>query len=796
MPIDIEYDEGYNPPRPECLASINVNERWYKATKRALPWRMPADGNAARRVTPLVWLEGCVRDAAPEDPAALAGIPFLTRCLQLDSVAEKLGHLDYNGVLDTRADDPDDAEVHEFESLTHLYRATDAEMMKIKGTPEGQFGAADIDHFDAHDPAHGALQLLEDLDFEKLVREENSFRAYWELSCMLGGRAIAASRLDGACLLMHVGSTGAQLMKVMETYYDATGAQPAFLAPRIPKFLAETRWLYPYNIDRPSFDYYAFDLPSRARWGKASRSDWPALVQNKIDESVSHLGVLSSVLHDQRGAAALLTRDVQAVGDMVLGGEASARMPLLRIDEIEQRLSDPHDGVSDYVAAQRGAGASTQDIIKGIKRIFGGSASGDKEREHKESEHEIAMAGPKRAQVERATAEASFAKLEVAWYDVLREEGQPKKDNFAMFDDCFRARSVLAKAVLLRSPGARLSVYGGVSDFLDLLKDESDYLPIFFGQSVAFDVDDDEVPAALESFVLDAGQLDLLRAFRWDEMDPLNHILLKLKAEETTAAMPHHDLKKLYHYGEATRLVAEVNEKLWCAYGYPATVPRMQGLSYGQFMRLIRKLQDARIGMDSDRAAKMNALIDRLVTDAHRAAGASARRIIYGTSPAEKRLGPWLEADTPVFKQLMKAIDGIKTASTLRSALPDVYGTGDKGAPLSGFGSSHEASTSGVVREGKGTGKPKTKPDATPDGKKPPTKPGNQWTAKEKIEFNPKHVYYYDDGKYSKGQLLVDWPAICEDAGWDPTKVCGPFTLSANGKVKGAAFDCLDPQHT
>ena len=32
MPIDIVYDEDNNPARPECLVSIEVTERWYKAT--------------------------------------------------------------------------------------------------------------------------------------------------------------------------------------------------------------------------------------------------------------------------------------------------------------------------------------------------------------------------------------------------------------------------------------------------------------------------------------------------------------------------------------------------------------------------------------------------------------------------------------------------------------------------------------------------------------------------------------------------------------------------------------------
>jgi hypothetical protein len=56
-------------------------------------------------------------------------------------------------------------------------------------------------------------------------------------------------------------------------------------------------------------------------------------------------------------------------------------------------------------------------------------------------------------------------------------------------------------------------------------------------------------------------------------------------------------------------------------------------------------------------------------------------------------------------------------------------------------------------------------------------------------------VFYYDDGKYSKGKALYHWPQICEKMGWDMNAVCGPNAMSGNRANKGSAFDCLDPNH-
>jgi len=494
MPIDTEYDEGFNPPRPECLVTMKIDERWFKATKNALPWRTPADGDATRKVVPLLWLEGTVREAAAPDPPRFQGTPFLPTCLKIDSIAEKLGHMDFSGVLELDSDDDETEEVHVFKDMYELYEKCDAMMVQLRGTPEGTFGPQDLDAYEPHDARHTDLRYMNDLGMDAVLQVEGTFRVYWELSRAIGWRALAADRVGHASLLTNmVGSaTGGQLIEVMKAHYGAVGATPAFLGPRIPTFFAETRWPAPWDVEQPSCEFHAFDLRARARWSRAEASEWPSLVQNKVEQAVNRLPVIKQILHERRGAPVLMIRDIVSLGEAVFGSD-SARSPLMRIDELERRLADPHGGVADYVAAQKGGGATTDAIVDGVTKIYARPSGEDKNQEAVDGQAGGVVA-PKRAQVRKATAEASFAALELQWYGILSEEGQPRKDNFKMFDACFTAASVLPKAVLLQAPGTRLGVYTSESDFLDLLKDEHGYLATYFGQAIAYDLEEGEVP--------------------------------------------------------------------------------------------------------------------------------------------------------------------------------------------------------------------------------------------------------------------------------------------------------------
>ena len=60
------------------------------------------------------------------------------------------------------------------------------------------------------------------------------------------------------------------------------------------------------------------------------------------------------------------------------------------------------------------------------------------------------------------------------------------------------------------------------------------------------------------------------------------------------------------------------------------------------------------------------------------------------------------------------------------------------------------------------------------------------------VEQNKGRVFLYDDQKFSKGKLLVDWPGVCTKYGWDGKELCGPFVMSFKGKRDE---DCPDITH-
>ena len=70
--IDIQYDEDLgNAPTAECLASININEDFYKATTGALPW-LPSAANPGRATLPILRLERFMKRARC-DPSSVQG---------------------------------------------------------------------------------------------------------------------------------------------------------------------------------------------------------------------------------------------------------------------------------------------------------------------------------------------------------------------------------------------------------------------------------------------------------------------------------------------------------------------------------------------------------------------------------------------------------------------------------------------------------------------------------------------------------------------------------------------------
>ncbi|KAL1530150.1 hypothetical protein AB1Y20_001066 [Prymnesium parvum] len=84
------------------------------------------------------------------------------------------------------------------------------------------------------------------------------------------------------------------------------------------------------------------------------------------------------------------------------------------------------------------------------------------------------------------------------------------------------------------------------SDFLALVADERHHMPHCLGQQcVAYDDDLERVHEdVVMGFALDEKQYELLRAFKWEDLDPLNHLVLALSGEEGGTSIAEHDATK------------------------------------------------------------------------------------------------------------------------------------------------------------------------------------------------------------------------------------------------------------
>ena len=79
-------------------------------------------------------------------------------------------------------------------------------------------------------------------------------------------------------------------------------------------------------------------------------------------------------------------------------------------------------------------------------------------------------------------------------------------------------------------------------------------------------------------------------------------------------------------------------------------------------------------------------------------------------------------------------------------------------------------------------------PGRKPRPGKEKKKEGNDSPSRERKK---KAIFLYDDGKFSKGSTLFDWPSICREMKWDAKKLCGPFCVGGGRRSE----DCRDPSH-
>ncbi|KAL3892839.1 MAG: hypothetical protein SGPRY_014734 [Prymnesium sp.] len=811
--FDVDYDEVMgNPATSDCPLNFARDENFFIATENALPWELPADGDASRATIAIVWIEALLRKAPVPDPSKLGTTMLLSSCLHLDYVRGALECLADLGLL--AAEDGDDESVRDFIGLDDLQRAADQLIME--NPQEARLQVDDVSWDDFEDVNAGdAWEWLEDISLEKLTSSENNLHVYSELSLALGPHALDAERGTNTSQfhVMAGAAGGGRLLHVLQAYYGeelggGAAIVPQFLAHKIDSFWIETRWPYPLDIQMDKQIDHAYDLLPRSKWQKADRSAWRQLARPKIVGAVRLMSPLYDVMHDVQSNPTALTREIQTLGDAILTGDTSQKLVFWRLEQINAHLLEHYSGLIEQEAR---AGKSTVSIVLKLVSLLQ-MAGEEKSKEVNEPyaggvDGADTMAAPKRGQLRRALAEASYAELELTFLPILQEAGQPRKDVQDLLSASFAAKSVLPKAVLLATPGTRQVVYTQLSDFLDLLKDERGSMRLYLGQCVAFDVDEDQVPDTLKTFELDEVQYSLLRSFAWESLDLLNGIILPLRAEEVGTTFKVHNVAQLYHHGEMIDLVGGTVGKLFHGLGYPMTVNKDEGLTFEDFLKKIKRMYNSTLGMTPQQAGAIFSMIDSYVQEALKAAAANAKRIIFGANPADRHLRAWLVASEVVLQKIEESLKELAGVKAMRKRLPGLFTDQQEARSLPGL-----ELTERDTGRGKGRGAGKGKPTGGTSGAGPSNVTrGSQEGAQEgptdtrtkfaemskemRVKLNPKRVFYYDDDSHSMKSHLFHWKRICEKYGWDHESSCGPVAMTLATDPKNREGDCMDPTH-
>ncbi|KAL3901645.1 MAG: hypothetical protein SGPRY_012250 [Prymnesium sp.] len=757
MSVTLQYDEDVSGNvSEECLFSFPKEENFFISTEDALPWRAPDDDDDERMVIASVWIETLLRHVVVPSPAELQSVPFLTRTPAAEWLAAALSELVDNAkLLDTDVDD--DQNVRAFASMDELQDHCDTTLLQHLPHPlltmddsQNWLNTEDV-------PAGDAVAWLDSVTLAQLTTKTKNLRAYVDLAKTVGPRARQDRRGGGSQLMvMAGGAMGGQLIQVLKGYYlspsqATTFIDPLFMANRMEDFFRDTSWPYPYEMAYTEFFEFAFDLTRRAAWHKATKQEWATLVHTILPMAILKLPTMEAVTRDILGQPAVLTREVERLGEAsVLQGDDSSKMVFWRLAEVEKEMSKTY---ADAVEELRAGGRDSTQIVQKIIELAGSPADNDRQtwpptEGGKMDEAEALLQAPKRGQIKRALAEASYQRLEQAFLDVLQTQGQPDKDVMQLLRDSFQAKSVLPKAVLFQTKGIRIGMYTLASDFLDLIKDERRSLPLYFGQCMAFDRALGKVPNALRTFALDTQEVLKLTNFEWELMDPLNHAILRIQGEMGGSSYGIHDAHRLYHHGDLITKLGQVYGQLFQGMGFPPVVEPDTGLTFVDFVEKLKRLQE------------------------------------FSLSLTDRSLGAWLLKDEPLILRFEETLEQALKVARYRRAMPNIFDRRPAERMYPGFE--------------RGNGK-KQKEDGGRDG-------SEHWrlmrdddkdkgvTKEQTIKLNLRKVFLYDDHSFSMKTRLFNWKGICEHYGWDHEKLCGPVTMTF-AKGENREKFCVDLKH-
>lgn len=782
-----------------------------------MPFQDRADGDANFQVVPMAFVERPLGAAQVPDPSRLAGVGFLPRCLHLSDFVVPL----YDKMLEGGFFLDEDGEPFEYSDPDQFLSDARAAALALKDDAVARVDDTAWDHYEHN--THLGLAWVDDyVTLDKLTEITYDLSLYVELNMMVGPRALDADRVAPAAQLFIMCGTpvGGRLVEAITMHHLGEGAEllaPTMAAQKLPAYIHESAWEAPYDVAYSTFTDYAFDATRRAKWQTASESAWPLLVRDKFVRAVRRQQPLQTLLWSHEGRAPELMRESARIGNAMLEGAAGSKHPLRNLAEVNRRLARDHE---PYIRASHAGGVATSLMIDHLSK-HGSRDTPDAPAEKTGGEDD--QLGAKRSEVKKALGDGSFVELELKWLPRLEEATGSERDSNAMYEECFTAATLLPKAVLLKGR-AKISSYTCESKFLGLLHDEKEGLRHYFGQCLAFDEEEDEVPEGLETYQLSEKQADHFVKLEWEQMNVLE-IELAMESKRSTSRFPEHDSRKLYRTPNGLALLSKVMGPLYKGAGMKDDVPKARGWSHPTFMRQLMKLYRASVGLEPTRAESMHVLIERFHKEGTRAAARAYGRTVYGSSPGGKSLGAWLAASEPIFTEIEGAVAAAKKINNFAVALPGVFGGEVQAPALPGLGaSSSRAPTRATGEDGEERGpsrrEKKRRRDKSPTkgarGKAPAgveddddqdddeagdgrasggkvTSYANMDKA-TRLKVNPKRVFYYEDGSHSMGAALINFPKICAKMKWDAKKLCGPVTMTMVSN-KPRDYDCMDSSH-
>ena len=688
---DARFDEDRGgPEHPDNLISLAKDGRVHRATRKVWPWRPCGAHDQGRAVVPSIFVEALFRKA-PVDRSKLGPRPrVLTHCLGVkEYLGEALEKLVDCGLTSEPGVEGEDDEVEiTFSSPTDLYKKADRLVGELQDDPVITVTEASCEWLHGFDgtAAEQDIAWFAEYTWADACARLGNLEVYITLAFMMGPRMTAAIRIDtsSTCHAMIGAGAGGQLLSAVRAfYYSDQASAPAsldFLRGRLSDFIVDSRWPVPYRVDYPVWLEYAYDLPKRVKWKSASRQEWAFLVQNKIQRTIAELPTLNELFMDYIPNEQKLIRETQSLGDLLLPGEQSEKYPFLNIEEVESILTRDF---GELVISEREEGSDTLAILTKIRKrlkatreeVSGGD--GDATAETR---------GPKPGQITRALVAEPYARVEVKHLGTM-QNSPSVDDKLVVLGEVLTSGSVLPHAVLFASAGQRISGYLGHAgtDFLALLHAERHLMTLLFGQTLVYSEAEGCVPDIFRHYRDPIEETEKTLNFEWTKFDPLNNVILRIRATEAGTVFSKHDPKNVYHDCEMLREIKEYNARRFECIGYARMVKKGEGVSHRQFMDKILTIAKYATGLPPGEQAGAWLLLDDYVERGTQWAQDNGKRTVYGPNPADRVLYAWISQEAEVLDDLEETLEGISMHALHRKRLGSILGAKPRAAPLPGY---------------------------------------------------------------------------------------------------------------